>query len=104
MIYNPEKQTPGTICPALSNEDYDYKLSGDFKTNCICIITGKKCLGKTIQDPEDQSSQFFSRGRIIMVEEKLNQCPCYGISKDILKIILQERLDKENEIKLDLLK
>jgi len=27
------------------------------------ILNDKKCVGRTIIDPDDQSSQFFSRGR-----------------------------------------
>lgn len=53
-------------CPGLINENYEYHLSGDCSPFCKCAITGRDCMGKTVQDPEDRSSQFFSRGKVVM--------------------------------------
>ena len=44
-------------------------------------ITGGDCIGKTVQDPEYQSSQFFSRGKVVMDVAKGEKCPLYGLQR-----------------------
>ena len=94
------KPTPGTICNGLINEDYEYHLSGDCSSFCKCILTDKYCIGMTVQDPEDQSSQFFSRGRNIPDEGRLKKCPMYGLSKKTFKMIVKEKETIRMEKKL----
>jgi hypothetical protein len=85
----------GTTCPALTNENYKYHLSGDAADYCICAITGNGCFGRVISDPDDQSSQFFSRGKCIIEPERLKRCPLYGVSKETLQAVLKDRAGKE---------
>ena len=101
MEYNPPKHTKGNFCPALMNENYDYHLSGDCQEFCICSVTNTPCLARTIKDPDDQSSQFFSRGRIIMDSVKANKCPVFGVSKETFASIIKDKMEKEMKEKLD---
>jgi len=95
---------PNAGCPALTNENYEYHLSGDCKPYCTCAITGKPCLGRVISDPDDQSSQFFSRAKCSIDPDKAKTCPVYGCSSETLKAILRERLAMENEDRLNAIK
>lgn len=94
----------GITCPALYKEDYDYHLSGDCDDYCRCIINDEPCKGREIEDPEDRSSQFFSRGRCIINMEEIKKCPMYGMSKETFQTILKERTEKELNEKLNHLK
>lgn len=88
-------------CLGLTNENYEYHLSGDCREFCKCMITGNPCLGKTIRDPEDRSSQFFSRAKVVMdVELAKKSCPLYGAPKEIFSVIIKERAEKELNEKL----
>jgi hypothetical protein len=51
----------------------------------------------TVQDPNDQSSQFFSRGKNVPVESKLKTCPMYGLSVETFQLIVKEK--SENDLK-----
>lgn len=97
------KPVPGTICNGLIKEDYDYHLSGDCSDFCHCILTDKYCIGMTVQDPEDQSTDFFSRGRNIPDDNRLKKCPTYGCSPETFKIILNEKKESDLKKKLELL-
>jgi hypothetical protein len=91
----------GTTCPALYKEDYEYHLSGDCAVFCLCILNDEKCKGRVIDDPDDQSSQFFSRGRCDIDLDKIKKCPLYGMSKDTFQTILKEKTQKELDDKLN---
>ena len=90
----------GQTCPALTKEDYKYHLSGDCDEYCRCAITGFACLGRTIGDPDDQSSQFFSRGKCGIDYDRIKRCPLYGVKTETLKVVLADRADKEYQEKL----
>lgn len=79
-IYSPEH---GTTCPALINEDYEYKFSDDCRKFCTCAITGSQCIGTVVADSEEASTNMFSRAKCHMSTKKLNQCPMYGLPKDL---------------------
>lgn len=81
----------GTTCPALTKENYSYMLSGDCSEYCICSLTDKPCIGRTITDPNDQSSQFFSRAKCGIDKEELKYCPVYGVSKETFAAIVTDR-------------
>jgi hypothetical protein len=91
----------GTICPALIKEDYEYHLSGDAAKFCICTLNNEACKGRVISDPDNLSSQFFSRGKCSIDMEEIKKCPVYGCSASILKLILKEKLEKEMNDKLN---
>lgn len=90
----------GLICPAMINEKYEYELSGDAGRNCTCAITDKRCTGVVVADPDDQSSQFFSRGKCMIDDDKLKDCPVYGSSKETFRNLIKDRADKELNEKL----
>lgn len=94
-------QTIEASCPALTNENYEYHLSGDAADYCICSITGNGCFGRVISDPEDRSSQFFSRGKCSIDSEKIKKCPLYGVSKETFVLIIKDRTEKELNEKLN---
>lgn len=96
-----DKIVIGTTCPALTNEDYNYHLSGDAAEFCVCAITGNACFGRTLSDPDDHSSQFFSRGKCDIDFEKIKTCPLYGVSKETFKLVLKERAQQEFDEKLN---
>ena len=98
-----ELRTPkenGTVCPAMMDEYYDYKLSGDAGKHCSCALTNKRCTGIVIADPDDQSSQFFSRGKCMVDDDKLKECPVYGASKETFRGLVKDKADKELNEKL----
>ncbi|MFA6090056.1 MAG: hypothetical protein WC755_09445 [Candidatus Woesearchaeota archaeon] len=94
----------GATCPALYKENYEYHLSGDSAEYCLCILNDQKCAGRVISDPDDQSSQFFSRGKCSIDMEKIKKCPMYGMSKETFQTILKEKAQKELDEKLNHLK
>ena len=87
-------------CPGLINENYEYHLSGDCSPFCKCAITGRDCTGKTVQDTEDRSSQFFSRGKVVMEVAEGEKCPLYGASKEIISSVLKDRAERDLKEKL----
>jgi ATP-dependent RNA circularization protein (DNA/RNA ligase family) len=89
------------ICNGLIKEDYEYHLSGDCLGYCHCVVTNKRCVGMTVQDPDDNSSQFFSRGKNVPVESKLKVCPMYGLSVETFQLIVKEKTEKELNEKLN---
>jgi hypothetical protein len=93
----------GTTCPALSKEDYNYYLSGHCEEFCICSITGNGCFGRTIEDPKDASSQFFSRGMCNIDLNRIKRCPLYGVSKETFAAIVKDRMQKELDAKLTII-
>lgn len=93
----------GKICNGLIKEDYDYHLSGDCLDYCHCVVTNKRCIGIEVDDPDDQSSQFFSRGKNIPNEKKLLKCPMFGLSVETFQTIVKERLVKEMEMKVNMI-
>ena len=99
---NDRYKTPevGKTCPAMTNEYYDYKLSGDAATHCQCKLNDRLCVGISVVDLDDQSSQFFSRGKCQVVEKDLKKCPVYGASKETIALIIKEKAQKELEEKL----
>lgn len=90
----------GTTCPGLINENYKYHLSGDCVKFCICSLTNKACLGRQISDPDDQSSQFFSRTKCSISKKGLESCPIYGASRETFIQVIKEKLQKELEDKI----
>lgn len=90
----------GTTCPALTNENYEYHLSGDCKPFCICSLNDQPCKGRIIADPDDQSSQFFSRGKCMISQSGLKSCPVYGASKETFAQIIKDKMQKELDKKL----
>ena len=92
------------ICNGLTKIDFDYHLSGDCLEFCHCILTNERCIGIWVDDPEDRSSQFFSRGKNVVSEKGLKKCPTYGASVETFKQILKEKTDRELEEKLSHLK
>lgn len=90
----------GATCPALYKENYEYHLSGDSTKFCLCILNDRKCVGREIIDPDDQSSQFFSRGKCSIDMEEIKKCPMYGMSKETFQTILKEKAQKELDEKL----
>jgi len=90
----------GTTCPALKKEDYEYHLSGDCTSYCICLLTNKPCIGRRIADPQDRTSQFFSRAKCMISQKGLHDCPIYGVSKDLFVEIFKDKANQEiNRIK-----
>ena len=87
-------------CAGLINENYEYALSGDLGTYCKCMVTGRSCLAKEIGDPDERSSQFFSRAKCSISKDKLKNCPLYGASADVFKQVLLDRSKQELEEKL----
>jgi len=94
----------GTTCPALTNENYEYRLSGDCDEFCRCSINDEPCVGRVIDDPDDQSSRFFSRGRCGIDMKKIKRCPIYGVSKETFEAIIKDRMQKELNEKLNTVK
>lgn len=90
----------GTTCPALTNENYEYHLSGDCKNFCICSLNNKPCKGRRIGDPDGASSDFFSRGKCMVSINGLKSCPVHGISKETFVLILKDKMQKELDDKL----
>jgi hypothetical protein len=90
----------GKTCPAMTNEYYDYKLSGDAGKHCTCKLNNIRCIGIVVVDLDDQSSQFFSRGKCQLVESKITDCPVYGASKKTIGRIIKEKAEKELKEKL----
>lgn len=91
----------GETCPALINENYDYHLSGDCAEFCICSLNGLACTGRVISDPDDTSSQFFSRGKCMINQKGLERCPLYGASKETFVQVLRDKAQKELNEKLE---
>ncbi len=93
----------GKTCPAMTNEYYDYKLSDDAGRYCTCMLNEKRCVGISVVDLDDQSSQFFSRGKCQLVREDLKLCPVYGASNETIKTIIKEKLKKDFDEKMKLI-
>jgi hypothetical protein len=89
------------ICPALINENYEYMLSGDCSSYCTCMINNRRCVGFKVEDPEDRSSQFFSRGKNVLDEKAIKKCPVYGSSAETIASIIKEKHEKELKEKLN---
>lgn len=96
--------TIGATCPALTNENYDYHLSGECSAYCICAINQKPCLGRIIGDFDEQSSRFVGRAKCTIDAKEISKCPVYGASIETLKVILEERIHCENTQRLNSLK
>lgn len=90
----------GLICPFMINESYEYELSGDAGRNCTCAIIDKRRTGVVVADPDDQSSQFFSRGKCMIDDDKLKDYPVYGSTKETFRNLIKDRADKEINYKL----
>jgi len=90
----------GTTCPALTNENYEYRLSGDCKPFCICSLNDQPCTGRSIEDPEDRSSNFFSRGKCMISQRGLKRCPVFGASNETFAQIIKDKMQKELDEKL----
>ncbi len=91
----------GTTCPALVKENYDYMLSGDCYDYCRCLVNGTRCPGFYVDDPEDQSSRFFSRGKNIFDPEAIKKCPMYGMSRETFAAVIKDRSEKEVKEKME---
>ena len=94
----------GTTCPALTKENYKYHFGGDCDEFCVCAITGNGCFGRTIDDPCDSSSQFFSRAMCNIDMEEIKTCPLYGVSKETFQAVLKDRAQKEFDEKINQIK
>lgn len=84
-----------SLCPALSNENYEYHLSGDAEAFCICTMNNLPCIGRVIKDPQNRSSQFFSRAKCMIDTNLLKTCPMYGCSIKTFKGVLRDKMQKE---------
>jgi hypothetical protein len=91
----------GQTCPALTNEDYNYHLSGDAASFCLCLLNNEGCRGRIITNPDDQSSSFFSRGKCSIDFDRIKSCPLYGMGKETFKTVLKEKTEKELNEKLN---
>lgn len=80
-------------CKAMTNVNLEYMLSGDCVNYCTCSITGKRCIGVVIDDPDDASSRFVSRAKNIVENDRMEKCPCYGLSKETLAIVMREKIE-----------
>lgn len=96
-LITPQK---GATCPALTNENYEYHLSGDAASFCVCTLNDLGCKGRVIEDPDDQSSQFFSRGKCMIDTEKIKTCPMFGCTAETFKNVLKDKMQKEMKDKL----
>ena len=94
----------GTTCPALTDENYEYHLSGDSAKFCRCSINDEPCVGMVVRDDEDRSSRFFSRGRCWIDMEEIKTCPIYGVSKETFEAIIRDRAQRELDEKLNTVK
>jgi hypothetical protein len=94
-LFKSEKLSPAKECEALINRNSEYSLSGELGDYFRCAITGKDCIGKEINDEDDQSSQFFSRAHAVINLKKIKRCPSFGIDKETVKLLIKKR--KENE-------
>lgn len=91
----------GTTCPALMDENYEYDLSGDaYNGHNKCMLNGKTCVGIVVTDPEDRSSQFFSRGKPSVDMDAIQECPVYGSSKETIMTIVKEKAEADLAKKL----
>jgi len=99
---NTDFKTPqiGTTCPVLTNENYEYHLSGDCNPYCICSLNNLPCRGRVIEDPEVQTSRFISRAKCMISESVIKRCPVYGLSKETFALIIKEKMQKELDEKL----
>jgi hypothetical protein len=82
------------VCPALTNENYDYMLSGDCLSYCTCMLNDRRCIGFDVVDPEDRSSQFFSKGKNILNPTWIVKCPVYGASAETIAAIIKDKSEK----------
>jgi hypothetical protein len=90
------KKNTEKACPALKDENYEYHLSGNaYNDYCKCALTGNRCIGFVVEDPDDRSSQFFSRGKNVLDENKIKKCPVYGCSVETFKAIMKDRAERE---------
>lgn len=96
-----EKLSPVKECEALINRNSEYHLSGDLGEFFRCAITGKECIGKEINDEDDQSSQFFSRAHAVINMKKIKRCPSFGIDKEMVKTLIMKRKETETSELLD---
>ena len=94
----------GATCPALTDENYEYHLSGDSAKFCRCSINDESCVGMVVRDDEDRSSRFFSRGRCWIDTERIKRCPIYGVSKETFTAIIKDRAQRELDEKLNTVK
>ena len=85
------------ICTALTNENYEYRLSGDNNDYCICTLNDRKCIGIDVEDPNNQSSQFFSKGKNVINEKNMQNCPAYGCTKEVITLILEGKTKNKLE-------
>lgn len=90
----------GTTCPGLIEENYDYHLSGNCQKFCLCMLNNQPCKGRRIEDPENRSSHFFSRGKCMISQSGLKSCPVYGASKETFVTIIKEKMQKELDEKI----
>lgn len=90
----------GTTCPALTNENYEYHLSGDCDQFCRCMINNRPCIGRDVSDPDDQSSHFFSRATCQISISRIKKCPLYGLPARLFVEIIKEKTQLELEEKL----
>lgn len=90
----------GMTCPALTKENYEYHLSGDSEEFCICTLNDLPCMGRVIADPDNQTSDFFSRGKCMIDTEKINKCPMFGCTKETFKNVLKEKMQHQMDQKL----
>lgn len=87
-------------CNALIKEIFKYQFSEDCNNSCLCSLTNLRCIAIEIADPENRSSQFFSRAKNIFNKNKAQYCPLYGQSEEKIKELMIEKIKKENDEKL----
>jgi hypothetical protein len=90
----------GTTCPALINENYEYHLSGDCRSFCICSLNNQACKGRVVRDPDELTGRFFQRGRCMISQKGLESCPVYGASKEVFVQILKDKMQNELDLKI----
>ena len=89
------------VCPALIDLNYEYHLSGDAAKFCRCVMNNEPCVGRIVTDPDELSSDYFSRGKCSIDLERIKKCPMYGISAETFKIVLKEKQEMELNEKLN---
>lgn len=84
-------------CKAMNKADFEYHLHHDCYAFCICSLTNNRCIAIDVGDPDDASSRFVHRSQNIFNNEKAKQCPCFGISDDLMFALIEDKMKRQLE-------